>query len=582
MDPTIDIKARLPIETLVGQYCHLQKKGRGFVCLCPFHKDTHPSLLVSPDKGIAYCFACQKGGDIFSFYQTIEGVDFREALRDLGEKVGIKISMHSGSSLPKDEKERLRQCLDASAVFFCHALKQESDMRAYMRGRGVTEEEEGQFGIGFAQGSGRALYEHLLTKGFSRTVIKMAGLAIQRDLKDEHMRDYFRHRIIFPIHDGAGRVVGFGGRAMREGDPKYMNSPDSSLYRKSAILFNLHRAKEYIREKREVILVEGYFDVLAVVRAGFGNVISPCGTALTEEHVRLMKRCADTVILLLDQDRAGQEAAERSFILLSQEGVQVRSILLPKKDPADLAQDNLPMLTELLRDGGRPYLELVFKELDMRGASNDAAGKRHALDRIIPLILSISSMVEREYYIAEAASVFGTTETALQADIHRAMAVPTNRSDPLPSVTHQGGLFATVEIALGLLLLYPQYRELFHDLIVPTEGIAKVLYALVSGTNEGISFDCLIPDISKEYRERIGILQLFCEEHFSDWTDSFAVREIKRNIRIANQDAIRIRQKMLKEEILRAKKDEKHEDVRRLEVQYQEVIKLRKMAVGGI
>src|SRR3989338_1117473 len=128
MDAVVDIKARLPIETLVGQYCHLQKKGRGVVCLCPFHKDTHPSLLVSPDKGIAYCFACQKGGDIFSFYQAIEGVDFPEALRDLGEKVGVEIGMHSGPSLPKDEKEHVRQCLDASAAFFRHALREEPDM----------------------------------------------------------------------------------------------------------------------------------------------------------------------------------------------------------------------------------------------------------------------------------------------------------------------------------------------------------------------------------------------------------------------------------------------------------------------
>ena len=578
MDHVLDIKARLPIETLVGQYCHLQKKGRGFVCLCPFHKDTHPSLLVSPDKGIAYCFACQKGGDIFSFYQAIEGVDFTEALRDLGEKVGVEIGIHIGSSLPKDEKAHLRQCLDTSAVFFRHSLLGEPDMRAYMRSRGVSEEEEELFGIGFAPDGGRTLYESLLKEGFSRTVIKTAGLAMQRDLKDEHMRDYFRYRIMFPIHDNSGRAIGFGGRAMREKDPKYINSPDSPLYRKSAILFNLHRAKEYIREKREVILVEGYFDVLAVSRAGCGNVIAQCGTALTEEHVRIIGRLADTVILLLDQDRAGRDAAERAFMLLSREGVQVRSILLPKKDPADLAQENLPMLVQLLRDGGRPYLELVFKELDMGGASSDALGKHRALDRIIPLILSVSSMVEREHYIAQAASMFRTTQTALQADIHRATEMPAGRGDPLPSIPHEKGLFSTVEIALGLLLLYPQHQALFRDFIAPTEGIAKVLYGLVSAANDEISFDSLIPCMPEEYRERIGILQLFCEQHFADWTDSLAIHEIKRNIRMANQDAIRIRQKMLQEEILRAKNSASNEDLRRAEVQYQEVIKLHKIA----
>lgn len=576
MDPVTDIKVRLPIETLVGQYCHLQKKGRGFVCLCPFHKDTHPSLLVSPDKGIAYCFACQKGGDIFSFYQAIEGVDFRQALKDLGEKAGVEIHADRGSTLLKDAKDQARHCLEASALFFAKALREASDIRAYLRSRGVSPEEEELFGIGFAPDGGRALYEHLLTEGFSRSTIKAAGLAMQRDLKDEHMRDYFRYRIMFPIHDGSGRIIGFGGRTMREGDPKYINSPDSPLYRKSAALFNLHRAKEYIRNKREVVLVEGYFDVLAVVRAGFGNVIAQCGTALTEEHVRVIKRNVDTVILLLDQDRAGRDAAERAFILLSQEGIQVRSILLPQKDPADLAQADLPQLVNILRDGGRPYLEFVLKELEEGGVSRDAAAKHRALERLLPLILALPSIVEREHYIVQAASIFQTTETALRADIARAMVPPSLQSQRALMPPVEDRVFSTVEITLGLLLLYPQHQALFADLIAPVDGTAKILYEAVAAAHNAGSLDGNILGVPEEFRERIGILQLFCEQHFTEWTDSLAIREIKCNIRMANQDTIRVRQTALKEEILRAKKDGGG-DVRRLEVQYQEVIKLRKL-----
>lgn len=577
MDPVLEIKARLPIETLVGQYCHLQKKGRGFVCLCPFHKDTHPSLLVSPDKGIAYCFACQKGGDIFSFYQAIEGVDFREALKDLGEKAGVDIRIQKGMSLPKDEKEQIRTCLEAGAVFFQKALKGAPDMQRYLRDRGVSKEEEELFGIGFAPDGGRALYEHLLTEGFSRSTIKAAGLAMQRDLQDEHMRDYFRHRIMFPIHDGSGRMIGFGGRTMREGDPKYINSPDSPLYRKGAALFNLHRAKEYMRDKREAILVEGYFDVLAVVRAGFGNVIAQCGTALTEEHVRIIKRSVDTVILLLDQDRAGRDAAERAFILLSQEGVQVRSILLPKKDPADLAKEDLSRLQTSLQDGGTVYLDNVFQELRTDNVSNTAAGKRRALDRLIPLLTSVVSTVEQEHYLGKAASVLGTTDTALRLDVTRALSRVFRPSSPVSTIAQRGGVFSTIEITLGLLLLYPEHQELIKDLIAPMEEFAKVLYEALDGREDRASFAVLMPDVPKEYHEKAGILQLFCEEHFGEWTESLAIREIKRNIRMANQDVIRIRQKALQEEIVRAKRDGGG-DVRGLEAQYQEVIKLRRLA----
>lgn len=578
MDPVVDIKARLPIETLVGQYCHLQKKGRGFVCLCPFHKDTHPSLIVSPDKGIAYCFACQKGGDIFSFYQAIEGVDFREAIKDLGEKVGVDVLVDKGTRFPKDEKEEIRRCLDASVLFFRRALECAPDIQAYLRSRGVAQEEDAQFELGFAPDGGRALYEHLLKSGFSRTTIKNAGLAMQRDLKDEDMRDTFRYRVMFPIHDGSGRIIGFGGRAMRDNDPKYINSPESPLYRKSSTLFNLHRAKEYIREKREVILVEGYFDALAVSRAGFGNVIAQCGTALTEEHVRIIKRYADTVSLLLDQDTAGRKSAERAFMLLCPEGIAVHSIILPKKDPADLAQEDVSALQTILLEGARPYLSVVLDELPKENLQRDVAQKHRALVHIAPLLCSVPSAVEREHYIVQFASILGTTDTAVHADIENAMTTSfPSPSDNLSSAPKEG-VFSTLEITLGLFCLYPQHRSLLSDLIVPVDGLEKTLYDALGLLQDSFSFEHILSHIPKEFQERIGILQLFCEQHFEEWTQSLAIREIKRNIRIANQDTIRMRQYALKEEILLAKNHANTADLRRLEVQYQEIIKLRKLA----
>ncbi|MDB4979227.1 MAG: primase, partial [Candidatus Peribacteria bacterium] len=307
MDSVLEIKTRLPIEVLVARYCQLSKKGRDLVALCPFHNDTKPSFLVSPDKGIAYCFACNTGGDIFSVYQKIENVDFPQAVKDLADIAGVILpdKPEHAAGPKKDEKERVRDCLESAMQFFMEQLKVTPSALEYLQKRGVPPEQIEEFRLGLAPDSFTATYDHLLKAGFSKTEITAAGLAVQKELEGKFY-DRFRDRLMFPIHDPQGGIIGFGGRTLGNDDAKYVNSTDSILYHKSNVLYGFHMAKEAMREKGSVIVVEGYFDVLACHRVGIQNVVAASGTAFTEQHAKLIKRYADTVALCLDTDPAGQ------------------------------------------------------------------------------------------------------------------------------------------------------------------------------------------------------------------------------------------------------------------------------------
>ncbi len=579
MDEVSEIKARLPIEQLVGQYCQLQKKGRSFVCLCPFHNDKKPSLLVSPDKGIAYCFACSSGGDIFSFYQKIERVDFPQALKDLAERTGVQLPDRPKEEIhTRDEKERARLCLEKAVTFYAKQLQSSKPILDYLQKRGVTDEEIQTFSIGFAPDSFSATYDYLLKKGFSRSDIVSAGLAIQKDLKEERAYDRFRNRLMFPIHDAQGRIVGFGGRTMGNDDAKYINSPDDVLFHKSQVLFNAHRAKEAMRTTESAMVVEGYFDVLAARRVGIEQVVATCGTALTPDHARLLKRAVNRVLLCLDSDRAGRDAAERAFLLLAPEGLEVHGVVLPDKDPADMAQTQPELLKQMLNDGGIPYIDLVLEELKAMDLSN-SAGKRKALERLRPLLQALSTSVERAHYVRSSASALQVTETQLEDDLRSALPPRPVAQQPAPGLKPHP--FSPCEITLGIFLLYPQLNSLLSELIAPEEEFAVALYTALKNLPVTAAGDDVLSklDLSQPHRERASILQLFCEEHgFGTWSELMAPREIRSNIITANREFLHKKQLDITQKLLTAQRSGKKADEELLRTQYQQLLKLSAMA----
>ncbi len=578
MDSVSEIKSRLPIEDLVGQYCQLTKKGRNFVCLCPFHHDKRPSMLVSPDKGIAYCFPCQKGGDIFSFYQLIEGVDFRQALKDLAEKAGVTVDEKQFThSVNKDEKDRARSCLEAALSLYQNALSHAPETKAYLHSRGVTDAEIGTFELGLAPDSFSHTYEALLKQDFSQSELLAAGLAIRRDLGDGKVFDRFRNRLMFPIRDVQGRLIGFGGRTLGNDDAKYMNSPDSPLYHKSLVLFGLPQAKQAMRDAKEVLIVEGYFDVLACHRMGFVNVLATCGTALTPEHASFLRRHVETVLLCLDQDRAGREAAERAFGLLSKEGIAVRAMVLPDKDPADAAVSDPEGLKQLLAARGTPYLEYAFAEIG-RSELLDPIDRRHALERVLTLLGSLTTAVERTHYLPLAAAALHTTESALEEDLAAYNRKQRPVAPPAEIELSDKQLFSALELALGLFLLHPSCRSLLGELLPPDEEAPSILFQALKQAADGEVDVDMLP-LTLEQRERIRILQLFCEQHgFGEWNESMAAREIRKNCQNANHDSLHRKQKQITEKLVKAKQAGSTEDESALRSEFMELLKLAKSA----
>ena len=582
MDPVLEIKARLPIEDLVGQYCQLQKKGRNFVCVCPFHNDKHPSFTVSPDKGIGYCFACSSGGDIFSFYQLIEGVDFRQAIKDLAEKTGVELpDIPQESSVKKDEKDRLRECLDAARKFYQDMLVKDKEAQEYLKGRSITGDQVVEFGIGVAPDSFNATYDHLLKEGFSRSEIVKAGLGVQKDLQEERIYDRFRHRIMFPIHDHQGKIVGFGGRTLGDSDAKYINSSEGPLYRKASVLYGYHYAKDAIRETKSVVMVEGYFDVLACNRCGIKNVVAVSGTALTEEHVKLLKRSADKLILCLDQDRAGRDAAERAFTLCSPEGLHVHAVRLEEKDPDELAAKDADALQSILAEGGKPYLDAVCEEIAETDLSS-VEGKRDALERLSPLLQAIGTSVEREHYMGTVAALLGTTPLVLQEDLDRLAAAPvptTPDTSPVEDTLPATSRFSKGDIALGLFCMYPAQLHLLDQFIEPEEGLQAVLYASLKKLEDVEKITVEMLSLPEEYAEKLSILLLFCEQNnFGDWSESLAAQEIRRNMQAANREFLQQKQREIAKKLVKARAEGNSSEEVELSTQYQRVLKLAKMA----
>jgi DNA primase len=575
MDSVLEIKSRLSIDQLVGRYVQLQKKGRNFVGLCPFHHDTKPSFLVSPDKGICYCFPCQKGGDIFSFYQLIEGVDFKQAIKDLADIAGVTLPEAPVHAIKKDEKERMRDCLTAAASFYKEQLKKNTAAQEYLAKRGVSAEEIAAFNLGVAPDSFNATYEYLLKAGYSRKEIMGAGLGIQKDLKDERIYDRFRHRLMFPIYDQQDRIIGFGGRTLGNDDAKYLNTSDGPLYHKSSVLFGLNRAHKAMRDQKRAVIVEGYFDVLACHRVGVMETVATCGTALTEEHAKLLKRSVDTVVLCLDSDRAGREAAQRGFIICSKEGLQVQGVTLGQKDPADAVQESPDLLKKILTESARPFLDLVFAEIRTMNLS-DPAVMSAALQRILPLLRAITSSSERQNAVRQGAAVLGIQETALTDDLHRYEQAPyTITKTAQTNLANTSTVYSSAELTIGLFLLYPRTIGILKEMIAPEEPFAAMLYnALMPHVDTAdVTVDML--SLSDEDRERARILHLYCEENgFADWSESIAIREIRRNCFTANKEQLHRKQKDITRRMLEAGRAGKKAEQEALEAQYQQLLQL--------
>lgn len=428
-DTVQQIKDRLTIVDVVSQYVKLERAGLNMRARCPFHAEKTPSFIVSPDRGTYHCFGCSVGGDIFSFVQGVEGVDFKGALKILAEKAGVPL-VFSGSE-KKEDTDRLFEVMEAATIFYQNKLT--SDAREYLRKRGASDETIHVFRIGYAGDAWSELTEHLKQKKFSEKEIVDAGLAKKGD---KGLTDKFRNRIMFPLADTAGRVVAFSGRTFGEhahpDAPKYLNSPETALYHKSRILYGFDRAKHSIRKHTCAILVEGQMDLVLSHQAGWGNTVAVSGTAFTNDHAKLLLRMSENLLIALDADEAGFKAASRAAHAALQMGMQVKVAQLPPGlDPADLISKEGP---EAWRSAIRGAKDIITFLLDvLQEKSKDSSQLRRSIESIVlPFLLDVQSPIAKEQYEKEIADRLGVSVQAIRGAESK---LPKPPPPPLPKET---------------------------------------------------------------------------------------------------------------------------------------------------
>ena len=417
-----DIRNRSDIVSVISEYVALKKRGRNYLGLCPFHSEKTASFTVSAEKQMFHCFGCGEGGNIFSFLMKIENIGFAEAVAELGEKLGIKVSKPlGGSGLSTSEKEKIYSTMLLAAKFFRAAFEAESGKpaRDYLAGRGVGEAAAKTFALGFAPAAWDSLFKHLIARGAAPELIEKAGLTLPRENKDGYY-DRFRNRLMFPVCDSRGRVVAFSGRALDNSEPKYLNSPDTPVYRKGDTVFGLNLAKEAVKKEKFAVLVEGNLDTVTVHQSGVLNVAAPLGTALTAAQCKLLARSADTIVLAFDADPAGEAAAERSAEIIRAQGMKVKvASFAGAKDPDELIRKNGAESFKTAIEQALPYLEFKLRRLISRYNLNDIEARGQALKEAAKLLGAEKDGFTQKEYAKLAAGLLKVDGEALQAEIKR-------------------------------------------------------------------------------------------------------------------------------------------------------------------
>jgi DNA primase len=470
------IKERADITRVIGEYVPLKRAGKNYKGLCPFHTEKTPSFIVSPDKGIYHCFGCGAGGNVFSFVMQFKGLTFPEAVRYLGDRVGIRV----GSAGPQTHREErasvLREIMSVSAQYFQKNLSAPFGAEAlkYLQGRSLTNDTMKNFNLGYARDSWDALLEYLRARGYEAGLIEEAGLAVKRKSGSGYY-DRFRNRIMFPILDRIGRCVGFGGRILgsnNAGIPKYINTSENLIFHKGSTLYGLSQAEESLKKLDHAFVVEGYIDVIRMHDQGLRNTVAPLGTALTEEHIALILRYTRNMYLIFDPDEAGVKAALRSTTIMHRRGVDPFVIRLPGGyDPGNFFDTYSVEEFLLMKDEAVTGIDFIIRRFAEKKKVYTAHEKISILESLSEYYENMRDDIFKEDFIVRLSKALGTDSTVLKREIIRgkghtreaANARLHNRISPEHETGSPAGAPKSIQTELYLLLLIlsnPQYLEL--------------------------------------------------------------------------------------------------------------------------
>ncbi len=500
-----ELNRRSSIEDLVSSYISLRARGKTRVGLCPFHGEKTPSFTVYPENNSFYCFGCGAGGDIITFVRKIEHLDYMDAVKFLAERAGMEMPKTNVDDGVSKLRRRVLEANREAARFFHEQLSTPGGRHAleYYRSRGYSDRTIRRFGLGYAPDSFHALLDHLRSKGFHDEELLLAWLA--RRSQKGHLYDSFRNRVIIPIIDVRGNVIAFGGRVLDDSKPKYLNTGDTPVFKKTNNLFALNIAKD---TGRRLILCEGYMDVIALHQAGFTNAVAALGTSFTADHANLIARYADEVVLIFDADDAGAKGAARAISLLRQTGVAIRVVRIPDgKDPDEFLRHHPPEAFKLLMDRSANDVEYRLMTLRQNYDVASSDGKVAYLKEAIRLIAGLHSPVERDVYAAKLSAELGVSKSAITEQLNGVIRNREKRQEKqqlTQALRHQESVTAKVnpeagrfprataaeEALIGAMLLHPDRIAEVAKVLKPTDFFAeihrKVFDQLVMRASEGL------------------------------------------------------------------------------------------------
>lgn len=517
-DKVQEVRERAAIQDVVADYVSLKKSGANYLGLCPFHGEKTPSFNVNPARAIFHCFGCGVGGNVISFIMKMEGLTFPEAVKFLAKRVGVTIEEHPPTPQEKqrlDEREDLYRITELAVRFYRRILKEEPSGetgRRYLERRGVDEATAETYRLGFAPDKWDSLTRHLEKQKASLETAEKLGLLRKRDNGGYY--DLFRNRLLFTIADPYGKPVGFGGRVLDDTLPKYINSPESPIYHKSEILFGVDLAKQAMREKGTAIIVEGYFDHLALYQAGVRDVVASCGTALTSGHLKLLQRYAGKVYTLFDSDSAGKKATFRAMELFLEGGVTASVVELPAGEDPDSflrKEGNAAFAARVAK--ARPIFDFFIRDLVSSHDTGSVEGKVKVVEELAPHLRRISNLVERDLYLREIARVLGINERTLAKKIGGAT-VTTAEFVPQREKTRRRA--DTEDMLLALMGKYPEVAGKVAEYGVAnlfSPGLVPVAEAILAQMREGRDVDWgLLLDQVEAPEERSRLASLFVSD----------------------------------------------------------------------
>ncbi len=482
-----DLKRQADIVRIVQDYVALKKAGTNWRAPCPFHKETKPSFNVNPAKEMFFCFGCHKGGTVFNFIMEMERVTFPEAIKIVAEKSGVplpKMEDDSRFEARKRDSDQVIELNQWALQWWQDQLqsKAAASVREYLTQRGITEETSQTFKLGFAPDSWEALSTHLLQKGATQEQLEQSGLVVKKDEGGSY--DRFRGRLIFPVFDAQGKPIAFGGRTLDpDGDPKYLNSPETPAYTKGRHLYGLHLTRDEIRRQGFAILVEGYLDLIVPYQHGVRNIVASLGTALTPEQVKLIGRFARKVLVNYDGDRAGVQAAKRAIETILAEDIEVKVLVLPDNaDPDDFIRKHGVSEYNRRRGEAQPHIQFVIDQAVRDRNLNSPADKAAAVEEALPFIRAVGSRIQRRDYFDFAMNALRVAEEQRRELWHQV----------------RGGVSPD---PVGIQRVFAQELE-------PTVAEQKLLASLL--TSEEIR-NAIIPSLEPRYYESLGTASIFRE-----------------------------------------------------------------------